>query len=376
LATVAGAIVLGLLPLGNSAAIAQPNPNVAPAIDELVRQLDASRFQDREEATRILAQAGSPAIAPLEEVARTGNQELRARAIFVLKQLAVEENPVEECLARDALDRLAENGSGFVRHRVLAAIDEVDRIRQSRTLTYLQERGAVLRTDLVIIEQRIEVTGGYGLIFDENWKGTLQDLSRLNFLRDLSALQMSGNWINDEIVETIAQASQVRLVSIRNATITDRAVAALARMGKLEGLELRYCPIADDSLPTLKRFQFLSRLKLIGTLVTREAAADLIDLLGASVVDHRQGGFLGVACDTLDQQCFVIRLVEGTAAAQAGIQVRDIITRVGDTAILSSDHLIETLSKYSVGDKVLIVWSRGEMIFEKEIELGEFTDLN
>lgn len=345
------------------------------SLEDWLKYLDSDRFREREEATRALIEAGEAAIGPLSDAAKTGSQERRARAIFVLKRIALQEDPLVRGPARGALEELERVGSQVVKHRVREAMVELDEIRQSRVLAYLRDRGATVRNDLILLEQRIAATGGFALVFDAQWKGTPEDLSRLALLQDLAAVQMSGDWIDDLVLREVAGARQLRLLSIRNATISVSGVEALVTMEKLSGLEFRYCPIGDEVIAALKRSSFLERLKLIGTKVSRAGADDLIDLFGASVVDFRQGGFLGVSCATQDQQCYVIQLVVESAAQKADIRVNDVIEQVEEIAITSSDQLIEVLSKYAVGDEVSVTWSRGGERFTKKLVLGEFADL-
>ena len=364
----------------DSSALAQPAPAfqgepTLASIERLIQQLNADRFAEREEATRLLYELGAPAIGALETSVRTGNPEVRSRSIYVLKQIAADEDPLGVSPARTSLESLLTLPVELGRQRVQVAINELDKIRESRTLTYLQEKGAVTRTDLLLVDQRVSLVGGYALMFNEHWSGSIEDLVRLRFLGGLVGVWLSGSWVTDEHIQTLAEAKQIRLVSIRNASITDRSIVAMVGMGKLEGLELRYCPIEDSSVASLKRMQFLTKLRLIGTRLSRAAADDLIGLWGVSIVDYRRGGFLGVSCDTRDEECYVIRVIDKSPASEAGIQLNDVIEKVNDTAILSSDHLIETLSAYSVGDKVTLTWTHLNESTTKEIELGEFMDL-
>lgn len=377
------AIVSGLLwlvsGLGTQQALAQPGPfsesSSTVSVERLIEQLNSDRFAEREEATRLLYQVGAPAIGQLEASVRSANPEVRTRSIFVLKQIAADENPLGDCPARAALERLLAVPVAMGRQRVQVALDELDKLRESRALTYLQERGAVARTDLILVDQAMSIFGGYAVVLGENWRGSIEDLANLTFLKEMSGIWLSGSWITDEHMAVIAKAKQIRLISIRNASITDASIVAMVGMGKLEGLELRYCPIDDSSLSTFKRFQFLNKLRLIGTRLSQESANDLIALLGQATVDFRRGGFLGVSCDTREEQCYVIRVIAESPAAKHKIQLNDVIQKVNDTAIVSADHLIETLSQYAVGDKVNLTWTRGSESFTEEIELGEFMDL-
>ena len=112
-------------------------------VQRLIGQLDADRFREREEATRQLIALGPDAISAVEASVRSGSAEARVRGIHVLRAIAMDENPIEETPARAALERLLNLPIDSSRHRVTLALRELDRVRESRTLAYLEERGAV-----------------------------------------------------------------------------------------------------------------------------------------------------------------------------------------------------------------------------------------
>jgi serine protease Do len=60
----------------------------------------------------------------------------------------------------------------------------------------------------------------------------------------------------------------------------------------------------------------------------------------------------------------------GTPAEKAGLKPGDVITRVGTSAIKTTDLLTQTLSKYKAGDKVDVVVLRGEKTEKFAVTLG------
>ena len=67
----------------------------------------------------------------------------------------------------------------------------------------------------------------------------------------------------------------------------------------------------------------------------------------------------------------ITRIEPGTAALEAGLQVYDVILRIGDTPIRSRQDVVDDLAKRKPGDEVVIqVWRRGRTIMVPVI-LGE-----
>ncbi|MEY9962232.1 putative serine protease PepD [Streptacidiphilus sp. MAP12-16] len=66
----------------------------------------------------------------------------------------------------------------------------------------------------------------------------------------------------------------------------------------------------------------------------------------------------------------VVSVISGGPAAQAGIQPGDVITKIGNTAILSSGQLSETLAGLQPGQKVQVSYERGGNAQTTTVTLG------
>ena len=62
--------------------------------------------------------------------------------------------------------------------------------------------------------------------------------------------------------------------------------------------------------------------------------------------------------------------MEGSAAAKAGIQVGDIVTKLADTPIDGIGSLRNVLSAKKAGDTIKVELKRGEETLELEVVLG------
>ncbi|MFF5972488.1 S1C family serine protease [Streptomyces sp. NPDC012769] len=67
----------------------------------------------------------------------------------------------------------------------------------------------------------------------------------------------------------------------------------------------------------------------------------------------------------------VVEAAAGGAAAKAGLRAGDVITRVGDEPVTTTTSLAEALAPRKPGDKVTVVFTRGEREDKAEVTLGE-----
>ncbi|MEC9187619.1 MAG: PDZ domain-containing protein [Planctomycetota bacterium] len=348
----------------------------AQDVQEVLQKLDAGEFSIREAATRQLIEMGPQAIQPISQAIRNGSNEIRTRGIFVLKEIAKTEEIGAPEPARLAIESLRDKSTPFLERRAAAVIAELNTLREAKTLIFFQERGGVKDNRPVVAGMFVNQAGVYALSLNTTWKGKFEDLNRLQYLTGMVTLELTGEWVNDEIIEVVSAIKHLRQLSIRKAKITNQTPFLLAKHEQLEGFELRYCAVNDDCLPALKRFQFLAKLMLVGTKISPEVAIELEDLFGASVVDYRRGGFLGVSCISDNSGCRVSRVVPESSADKVGIAVGDVIQKINDTQVQTSEQLIEAISAYEIGTEVSVTWlHRGETKVEKAA-LGEYQDLD
>jgi hypothetical protein len=125
------ATVLGLAAAWTAPATAQegdvsPPAAESPAEDvaELIRQLDADRFTDRQAASNKLEAAGERAIPHLIETAENGSVEASARAVNILAAHLSGRDAATKAAAREALEKLAESKNASTARRAKGAIEE------------------------------------------------------------------------------------------------------------------------------------------------------------------------------------------------------------------------------------------------------------
>jgi serine protease Do len=72
---------------------------------------------------------------------------------------------------------------------------------------------------------------------------------------------------------------------------------------------------------------------------------------------------------SVDSGAFILEVVSGSPAAQAGLRGNDVITRFGDTDIDDADQLKEAIVGREIGDVVAITYVRGQSTFTTEATL-------
>lgn len=73
---------------------------------------------------------------------------------------------------------------------------------------------------------------------------------------------------------------------------------------------------------------------------------------------------------SVEEGAYVVEVTEGSPAAEAGIQVGDVITSIGDQAITSADGAILAVRSHNIGDTVEVGVRRGDEDLTFEVTLG------
>ena len=120
----------------------------------------------------------------------------------------------------------------------------------------------------------------------------------------------------------------------------------------------------------------------IGLAIAINRAKPIIEEIrsGRPVVTSR--AFIGVSSQTLTPQirrqfdfgaeegAVVVEVVAGSPAENAGLRPGDVITRYADSPITTAEQLVEAVRRGKPGDKVEIVWVRGDEEMRETVTLG------
>lgn len=370
------AFVCGTLPL--TFAQDAPDAGSAEEVRQWVAALESDTYAARHSATERLILAGAPAIEPVAQAIEQGGLETIIRGIYILRQQALATSePRTEAAAYEALKRIADRRVTTASRRAATAVQALDEVRQRRAQQLLEQQGAVFSMTQVQIGPRISQPYP-SILIGESWRGRVEDLERLAWITKFRALEDAQPWmialqgpkVTDAWVERLKTLENVRVVQLKSASISDQAMAHLKEMPELQFLEILYNPITDAGLPDLASLKSISRIKLYGTRVTPAAVQQLQQQLVGVDIDYRRGGFLGIGCE--DNPCRVTTVREGTAAATAGLQMGDIVTRYNGQPVRTMDELTALIAQNSAGETVQIeVLRDGEQVVV-DVVLGEW----
>ena len=112
----AAVAALGML-CGAPASADDPTPADEGQIANLIEQLDAPRFADRQDAQQKLAEAGKAALLAVEKASQSENREVSGRALEVLERHFKGNDEQLQAAAKESLERLAKHQSESVARR-------------------------------------------------------------------------------------------------------------------------------------------------------------------------------------------------------------------------------------------------------------------
>ena len=299
-------------------------PPDAGQISGWIEQLAAEQFAQRESATRSLAAAGPAAIEPLRQAIGRGDLEVSSRAVEILREMLAGEDVDLAASAERALEDLAEGTDAAVAGMAEATLDFHTLGLAEAARARLEALGAVITEGFLPSGQR-----GLHVLFNASWTGKSDDLRLLARLRNVAQVSAHG----------------VRLDE-----------ASLAVLGRLRGLE---------------------QLQLYGTGAGDAALAALVAKLPDTKIDVRKGGKLGVAGQSVIGPCLLTHVQEGSAAADAGIQIGDIVLHIDGQPVANFESLTDLVGRRGPGDTLELDIERGgrnpgdePQRFKRTVKLG------
>ena len=127
-------------PLALFALLMMCSPLAADEVSDLIKQLDAPNFQDREQAAEKLEAQGKKAVAALAEAAETGTLETAVRSIQILQNLMESKDKAAADEAKSALVKLGESKNTATARRAKSASGP-QTAAAARTAWHSQPRG-------------------------------------------------------------------------------------------------------------------------------------------------------------------------------------------------------------------------------------------
>ena len=359
LAPMAVSLLLSLAATAQEATSPAGKPRNPPSSEMLARwiaDLDSDVFDNRENATLKLVEAGQGAVEPVKKVLQSsGSLEVTTRGLHVLKELGLSIDLETQEAAREALDQLSREPTSVGR-RAGAAIALLNEQRSAQTIAALEKLGAIVnKTEYageLGVEQEVD-----GIQIDDNWRGVERDYRRLKWLRDVDKLILVGDKIDDAILPHVAAMSGLKQLHLYRTKVSEGGIATLTALESLSEIGIYYSPVGDAVIDSLKKMKGLSGVKLYGTKISLSKEA-LVAALELDRIDYRRGAFLGVSCQTLGNQCELATVHPESPAERAGLRAGDTIVTFAGKQVADFDSLTEVISQYAVDDVVEVVYHR------------------
>ena len=150
--------------------------------------------------------------------------------------------------------------------------------------------------------------------------------------------------------------------------LNDGRVVAAKVVGHDPQLDLAMLKVEADKLKTVPWAEGTVDPE-VGQFVATAFTGDLPRAIGVVSVPRYKvpprSGVLGIQLEHADGSAKITLVFPGSGAAEAGLQVGDIVTRVADKLIDTRQALIETIRQYKPGDAVPLKITRGD----KEVQI-------
>ena len=329
----------------------------AEQIEAWVKELDDDRFVARRNATDRLILAGVGAIEPVAKAVQSGNLEVSTRGIHVLRELALSMDIAAQETALEALQQLAESPRRSAARSAQKAIVAMGDVRQERAIKQMEQLGAKITT--------MDRSNGFQRVrhlvveIGPTWEGTLADLQRLKWLRDVKEIAIVGERFTDAWIEPVANLARVDHVVIKYANISDSSLRILSQLKNVTQVDLMYTPVTDAGLEHLKKLKSVRLIRCYGTRITKLAVDRFQNEVANVEVDHKLGAFLGVVCQQAPWPCVVMQVKPDSAALRGGLRMHDIIVRYDGQPVTNFDALRQLIGRNKVGESVVIQVARG-----------------
>lgn len=307
-----GCLLIGGAVLMNVACGQERSASDDAAVAQSIRDLDSTDYAVRQQATQRLSEAGVGVLPVLKDSLKNGSLEFRLRIVNLLARYYATVDEAHFEPVEFALDDIAQQDQGSLQERARVVLETRTELRQRLGAAAIRRLGG-------------SVMYAEPMNQDEDADEVDEDApaDALGTQRDVFAVVINQDWTGGD-----------------------------------EGLR---------HLRRLTRLRVLYRVKK--SQVSDEAIADFQARMPGVSVTLRGPAYLGITPELAAQGCGIGRVQPGSAAAKAGIEAHDIITRFDDQPVDSFDQLIELISEKLPGSVVPISVERMGQAIQVKAEL-------
>jgi hypothetical protein len=360
----------------------EPPASKGATTDEQIRKwitgLGANQFDARDQAMQALISTGQPAVQPILAAAHGNDREVALRCVVALQEIGARGNTDTLQVAITALEQLSarEASAPVVARQATEARASLSVVRQERAVEFLQGLGAVISREAD--DQWYRSVAGFGInVFSleigPSWRGTEKDLERISWITDLEQVSFVGPQVKDSWFRYIQKLPKLNSVKLKRADITLQGLETLTQIEGVWFMRLLYLPLDDRAVQVLTKSRSLRKLVFISRQLTNQGRKQLHDHFGELNAECPHGALLGITANAADGESWTIsQVLEGGAAAKAGILEKDRILKFNGRPVPNFFTLKEYISENQPGDTAKFEIARGAETVVIDVKFGEW----
>ena len=352
---IAWLIIAGLILAGGG--VRPASGDDAPRWRELVRQLAAESFHDREQAARELAESpAAEAIPSLVQLAQEGAPEAVARAVRQLELWFVQAPEPVSIEAERALMQLSVTGPEVAAAEAARALEAHQKLRQHRAVAALRQLGAKVDMGPDRDSLRIEYNLRHAEIDEADREATIN-------------MQLRPPSRNDELFDAGPDAEAARRTREQLPQVPQQVFLTGAWKGGVEGVW--HLGRLSSEVP-------LQVYVVNGSGLSREdvlAATQGIQYLNV----EPRGPNLGVRNKSMpwrEPGCHIDGVLPGSAAERAELEPGDQVLSVDGNPIRNFPELVQAVAEHKVGDQIELQVVRLDQVQKIVVTLGDWIEVD
>jgi len=234
-----------------------------------VAELGSDSFATRQRATQELETAGPEVIPLVAEAVRSGDAEVRMRALGILLAQSLSREPVRREKVRAALAGLISSSDPQAARFARGASDRIREVTAALAAAELTRLGATIMP----VENSSPLK--YNVQIRQTWSGGDERLSLVTELGEVPWLSMENAPVSDACLVHVARLTSLNKLYLGSSRIRCDRLGELAPLKQLEYLSLKQLPLDDAKLATLPVFPYLRYLGLDGTQISDQGLVHL-----------------------------------------------------------------------------------------------------
>ena len=337
-----------------------------------VQRLSDDSYLRRESAAKKLIEAGPEAVPYITPALESGELETTLSVIHVLREMALKQSPDNAFGAWEKLVHLSENGAGSRQTRSAAAVEEIREYRSRQAVEFLENAGVYIgHADFIVraISHQKPI-----IQIDENWNGDIAALRWLRWLRGIEFARIKGPAIRKDVLEKLGATVDLTTIAIVEGKVEPSMLEPLKRMDRIDSIEFRYVDLKGMPAKPLADLPIRKSLSLTGTGIPKASVKELRKTLPGLQIDCKEGGFLGVTCQSGSSSCQILTVVPGSAADKAGLMSGDIVIGIDDEPVSKFEDLQQEIGMHFPGDEVSVRFRRVHEHKLAKVKLGKLEE--